>query len=116
MADIRNTARCGRCGKDFPFSQVRYLPDGKRLACRPCLGTAQKESEDEIKRQEQLFDYQCVACRYRFQRTPGKEVRLCPSCGETTLLKFDSERLDGKKILKLADDPRLDDIGRRQLS
>ena len=104
--DRRRWLRCARCGKDFEFSQVRYLPDRSGVACRQCLGIVEREQAATRKEEGKLYRFQCVACRYMFRRTLANQPSRCPQCGKTDILKF--ERLSADQLLRIADDPRLD--------
>ncbi len=97
-----DTARCSRCKRDYPFAQVRYLPDGKSIACHACLGVVAKEAGKEAKAREgKQRDFQCVACRYTFRRSDASPPRACPQCGERRMIGFEREKMTGDALLKL---------------
>src|SRR5262245_60312906 len=102
-SDPRRSLRCVRCGKDFEFSQVRYLPDGK-IACRPCLGIVEQEQK-KPHAPPQRVKFQCIGCHYTFNQS---QKTSCPQCGRTELLRYDPDKMNASNILKMADDPRLD--------
>lgn len=112
MSDLRRTVRCTRCNEVYDFSQVRYLPDGKRIACFVCLGIEKKQEAARRKREGQIFDYQCINCRYQFSRSALHKPRVCPECGGKRFIKFEKEKLTSRDLLKIADDPRLDQVDR----
>jgi|GEM_PF-2499803 len=110
--DPRRSMRCARCGKEFPFDQVRYLPDRTGVACRPCLGIAEKEHAERRRVESKLFSFQCISCRYQFSRSANNKPEVCPQCGKREFLKYDKERLTADALLRIADDPRLDHLER----
>ena len=108
IADPRRTVRCARCNKDFPFDQVRYLPDGKRMGCVTCLGAVQHEEKVQREREGTMHDYQCLQCRYQFARNALRAPRCCPSCASPKLVRFEKSKLTSSQLLRIADDPRLE--------
>jgi DNA-directed RNA polymerase subunit RPC12/RpoP len=105
--DVRRTVVCTRCQKQTPFSDVRMLEGGK-MSCRACLGIVQQERHVERQKEQQMFDFQCLTCRYQFRRSAMNAPKHCPECGEHEFVKFDKGKLTGNTLLKLADDPRLE--------
>jgi DNA-directed RNA polymerase subunit RPC12/RpoP len=113
--DIRRLMHCSRCGKDYPFDQVRYLPTGSGVACVTCLGVVQRERHALEHIDERQLTYQCVDCRYQFRRSLLHAPRGCPQCGGKRLLKAESGKLTSASLLRAATDPRLaslDDLPR----
>ena len=110
MNNVRNTVTCARCAKNFSFEHIRFLPDGKRVACLECLGIIQKDTTQKHERDGKVYDYQCLDCHHMFKRGVKNQPRICPACGKNKLMKFEKEKLDSKKLLQIADDPRLDEV------
>ncbi len=113
--DIRRLLRCSRCKKDLPFDQVKYLPNGRDVACVACLGIVQRERHELDRIDERKYTYQCVDCRYQFRRNALNTPRGCPQCGSKRLIKAQESKLDSASLLRAADDPRLaaiDDLPR----
>jgi DNA-directed RNA polymerase subunit RPC12/RpoP len=111
--DIRRGVKCARCAKEFGFDDVRYLPDRSGVACKGCLGIIDKEHAEVRKREGKLFSYQCLGCRYKFSRTANNKPEVCPQCGKRDFIKFEPSKLTAANILKIADDPRLDQLEAR---
>jgi len=113
MTDARRLLRCSRCGKEYPFDKVRYLPTGNGVACTACLGVVERERQEIARIDERQITYQCIDCRHQFRRSLLHAPRGCPECGSRRLLK--AERLTSTSLLRAADDPRLaalDDLPR----
>lgn len=112
MTDPRRSVRCNRCQKDFAFDQVRMLPTRQAFACKQCLGIVERELDMGRRVQEKLFDFQCLQCRYQFERSLANTPKVCPRCGESGMVKFEKGKLSSKRLLDMADDPRLEKLDR----
>jgi DNA-directed RNA polymerase subunit RPC12/RpoP len=108
--DPRRFMKCARCNKEFGFDQVRYLPDRSGVACKACLGIIEREHRELRQKEGKLFGFQCISCRYMFSRSANNKPEVCPQCSKRDFIKFDKEKLNADKLLKIADDPRLEHL------
>jgi DNA-directed RNA polymerase subunit RPC12/RpoP len=97
---IRDTVRCVRCGKDVPFREVRYLPDGRRVACLTCQGIVVKEERERERRERSPSDFQCVRCHHQFRRSFATMPKACPQCSSPKLIRFQAHDLTAGKLLR----------------
>ena len=78
------------------------------MACKACLGIIDREFAERRRQEGMLYGFQCITCRYRFSRTANNQPQTCPQCGKRGFLKFEKEKLSANRLLRMADDPRLD--------
>lgn len=84
--------RCTICKFDYPFEEIRYSEDGKKLLCTGCskvfknkvpkaeIKAVEKESDDSVK-------VICMDCRYNFRLKKAQAKKICPYCGKSRLMK-----------------------------
>ncbi|MBR9700659.1 hypothetical protein GOV11_02235 [Candidatus Woesearchaeota archaeon] len=112
MSEVRRSVRCTRCGEEYDFDQVRFLPNGNDLACFVCLGLEQKQEEEQERKEGRIFDYQCIDCRFKFSRNATNLPKVCPDCSNHNFVRYEKGTLDANRVIKMADDPRLDRMDR----
>ena len=92
---------CNVCNKKFPFENIRYSIDGKRILCIDCYNKVaekqekKKETYSAVKEPESV-KLVCLDCKYHFSIKKGSKVKLrCPYCSNSNLAKDDmtAERL-----------------------
>ena len=98
--------RCAHCTGQFPFGDIRYTNDGKRIVCLDCYARIMKSSE-QLKKEKDYPKTEkakiapltnmapddgikliCVDCRYKYTlKNPSSHRAICPYCGKNNLIK-----------------------------
>lgn len=91
MRKMNTSYICAVCREKFPFRQVKYSKDGKRLVCNKCYGkisdSAVKAVEKPVKEKPELIKVICVDCRYKFHLNKQSKIKVkCPYCGKDDLM------------------------------
>lgn len=85
--------RCELCKEEFPFENIKYASDGKKIVCVGCYNKKsqkKKEEKQQIENAPELIRLICVDCRYKFSFKKGSKLKLmCPYCGKNRLMKDD---------------------------
>jgi hypothetical protein len=87
---------CSLCKFSFPFENIMYTQDGKRLICRDCYKLSHpkdgnKTTSNQNKPNQAASDgikVICKTCRYKFvlKVVEGKKP-MCPYCGKSNLMR-----------------------------
>ena len=95
---------CNVCNKKFPFEDIRYSIDGKRILCIDCHNKIMEKNErkrevssaaKELSNSVKLI---CLDCKYHFSIRKGSKVKLrCPYCGNNRLAK---DNLTAEKLIE----------------
>lgn len=96
---------CNVCGKKFPFENIRYSIDGKRILCIGCHNKVMESKEKKravkfsaAKEPSDSIKIVCLDCKYHFSIRKGSKVRLrCPYCGNNRLAK---DNLTAEKLIE----------------
>ena len=101
------TLTCVRCKGRFPSSEMHYAPNGKDLMCKQCYEIAKqarKQETDkteviikEIPKSNDIIEYICTSCNYKFKKKLGQKVLKCPYCNSPNIEKY--KALDASAIL-----------------
>lgn len=88
--------KCYKCGHSYHIDEMRYGPDGRTLMCINCIerrpvnpikivepGKKAPKKIDTLK--EDLVDYRCTSCNYKFRRAARLHVTRCPYCSEESV-------------------------------
>ena len=76
---------CALCKQEFPFGDVKYTDDGRKIVCSSCYGRHKKDLErknkiEEKSIKEEAIKVACNKCRYRFTLKKSSK-QICPYCG-----------------------------------
>lgn|SRR3989338_2642738 len=82
---------CSICKFEYPFDEIRYSDDGKKILCTGCSKVFKnKVPKTEIKavEKEEFIKVICMDCRYNFRIKSGPNAKkMCPYCGKGKLMK-----------------------------
>lgn len=104
--DTENTpVVCRVCKRTFPMRDISFDENKKAFVCSTCLTTPQpmtmEEKTDTVvddKMAEKLVasmvKYNCLKCKYHFQRPEGKVVKECPYCGNQIVEEANKDSAD----------------------
>ena len=94
MAEMLRQYTCKICKGRFEFGKVKYLDDGKSLACIECikkmnkLKSSKEEKPKAINEEPKKLKLICVDCRYKFAISKKSSATVrCPYCSGSNLLK-----------------------------
>ncbi|MBU0628662.1 MAG: hypothetical protein KKC75_05700 [Nanoarchaeota archaeon] len=95
---------CNVCNKRFPFENIRYSIDGKRILCIVCHNKVMEKQEKKkqaysaAKEPLDSIKLVCLDCKYHFSIRKGSKVKLrCPYCSNSNLSKDD---LTAEKLIE----------------
>lgn len=103
---------CSRCKEQHTSENIRLTADSK-IVCLYCLGKKTREFEiqtpkEKEVRNENLVEYECKNCGYKFKRKQSVEFKLCPYCGkEGKVVALKSK--NASNLLKESLDKRFED-------
>jgi DNA-directed RNA polymerase subunit RPC12/RpoP len=85
---------CTSCKRKYPFGEIRYASDGKRIVCKSCFSTDKgmpAKSSTRKNTESDRVKVICSDCRYKFVIHKGTKVSVrCPYCSGAKLVRDDA--------------------------